>query len=330
MSRFVALVLTLFFLRKSEAELPAAVAFWPLDSDYMYQDASGGSNDGSSGSDAHLEPNAVGTENGAIRLTGTKDSYIEFPNNGAYDTRYSIAMFVYVYQQGKYGPIFNYRRSGWGIHLNAGDSGILSRLYERSASAQTDTVNYNGPLNHWKFYGVSYNYTTGMFKLWEMDHVLDTLNVGTMELATDHEGRMGAVEGIDDAMASVMVSCMQIYDRELSPSEIIEAESKCKILKEITTTVEVTTTAEMTTTEITTAEPTTTEKQTTEEAIALSETTTQEITTIDEKVREIEGTNASPSIREVVHYFDGLADAISGLDDAKISQEQSQNMTIGR
>ncbi|XP_070537168.1 uncharacterized protein [Ptychodera flava] len=348
MLRLVALVVTFLFLKKGEAQLPDPAAFWPLDGEYMFQDASGNDNNGSPGSDVHFEPNAVGTRNGAMRFTGTDDSYIEFPNNGAYDTRYSIAMFAYVYQQGMYGPIFNYRHIGWGIHLNAGNSVVLTRLYERSTSEETVDLRITAPLNHWKFYGSSYNHITGMFKLWEMDHVLKSVNVGTIELATDHPGRMGAST---DATAQFMVSCMQIYDRELSPSEIIEAESKCQILNEMTTTAEATTTAEMTTTEVTTAEPTTTKEPTTTDITTEPETTTQvqtttemgttsnaptklpgtttqEITTIDGKVRDIEGTNASPSISEVVEYFDGLADAISGLDDASISQEQSQNMTI--
>ena len=61
------------------------MAFWPLNSESLLTDVSLNENHGIKGDDATLVADADGTFNGAYQFTGTAKSYIELPNNGAFD-----------------------------------------------------------------------------------------------------------------------------------------------------------------------------------------------------------------------------------------------------
>ncbi|XP_070543443.1 uncharacterized protein [Ptychodera flava] len=210
--------------------LPAPVAFWPLDSDEELQDTSGNGNHGFNGGGAVLVADANGTKAGAYEFTSVGDSYIEFPNNGAYDTRNSIHMLAYVYPQGTFGPIFNFKEDDWGVHMWSGDTSHFVRFTHRDTLAFTDALWEENvlELNQWYFISASYNHNTGEAKLWILDSEIQSINIGQIELATNYEARMGVRTG-DSRYLSARVSCMQVYDRELTPEEILEAESKCKI-----------------------------------------------------------------------------------------------------
>ncbi|XP_070558808.1 uncharacterized protein [Ptychodera flava] len=214
---------------------PIPVAFWPLDKNAKLKDASGNSNHGVNGGGAILVPDAKGTLAGAYQFTGSAGSYVEFPNDGAYDTRYSIHMLMYIYPQGTFGPTFNFKRDGWRVHTFGGNTGHYAMFIERNRLTHTITL-YVEILqeNNWNFIGASYNYNTGTGKLWVMDQVVASANIGIIELATNYEARMGKQEA-DGRFLEAMISCMQVYDRELSQLEILEAESMCKIVPVMTT-----------------------------------------------------------------------------------------------
>ncbi|XP_070577193.1 uncharacterized protein [Ptychodera flava] len=225
----LSLIQALLLTCKLTAGLPDPKAFWPLDRDEQLNDVSGNGNHGVNAGGAVLVPNADGTRAGAYQFTSSGNSYIEFPNDGAYDTRYSIHMLMYIYPQGTFGPTFNFKRDAWGVHMYSGDAGHFVRFCVRNSLAFTQHLWVNAlQLNQWNFIGASYNYNTGQAKLWVMDQVVASTNIGRVELATNYEARMGVRNG-DGRYLRAMVSCMQVYDRELTPSEILEAESQCKI-----------------------------------------------------------------------------------------------------
>ena len=205
------------------------MAFWPLDTEALLRDTSGNGNHGVLGGNATLVARADGTRAGAYQFFGKKDSFIEFPNNGAYDTRYSITMLMYIYPQGSLGPIFNFQRDALRMNMYGGDSSLIAQFRDRDRS-QVDIVDqWDLKLNQWYFVGASYNYNTGMAKLWMMDQVVNQEYIGKMELPTNHEARMGAMGGFFSYSLKAMVTCMQIYDRELTSAEILLAENKCKV-----------------------------------------------------------------------------------------------------
>ncbi|XP_070574603.1 uncharacterized protein [Ptychodera flava] len=214
--------------------LPDPVAFWPLDTEDLLMDTSGNENHGVAGDGMVFEAVAEGTLYGAMRFTGDTDSFIEFPNNGAYDTIYSITMLAYIYPLGRDGPIFHYNLDNWGVYLNGGSQELSLMITKRDSLEFTETLSQGDiERDKWHFVGATYNQNTGTAKLWAMDQVLRSSYIGSVQLATNYAARMGA-RTVDSSETRARVSCMQIYDRELLPSEILEAESKCKIVKATT------------------------------------------------------------------------------------------------
>ena len=55
-------------------------------------------------------------EGGSLLFLGVPDSFIEFPNNGKLDTKDSLTILAWIFPE-KAGPIFNFKRDGWGTNL---------------------------------------------------------------------------------------------------------------------------------------------------------------------------------------------------------------------
>nr|XP_002741904.2 PREDICTED: uncharacterized protein LOC100369743 [Saccoglossus kowalevskii] len=204
--------------------IPKPVAFWPLNSEYGLDDVSGNGNHGTA-TGAVLNDDAYGRCTGAYEFTGNENSYIEFPNNCAYDTEYSLTMMAWVYPTGVDGPIFNYDNDGWGAHLWQTDaSGAPDEFvrFVRRDRSFTDHLIVELNMNQWNLFAATYDYNTGMARLY-LDGVLKTsLDIGVTTLATDYEARMGARIG-DGRYFSGMITCMQVYDVALTESEIMAA-----------------------------------------------------------------------------------------------------------
>ncbi|XP_077864003.1 uncharacterized protein LOC100367054 [Saccoglossus kowalevskii] len=197
----------------------------------------------------------------AYRFHGNANSYIEFPNNGAYDTRYSITMLAYVYPTGNSGPIFNFKRDNWGVHLW---QTAPTQEFVRFCNRALQFTNYLAvnvlKHNDWNFFGATYDYSSGIAKLWLNGAEVASQNIGVTEISTQYEARMGARVG-DGRYFQGMITCMQIYNKALSASEMEQAQQMCEICPAQTTTAAPTTknptTAAPTTAAPTTAAPTT-------------------------------------------------------------------------
>ena len=71
---------------------------------------------------------------------GTVNSYIEFPNKGGLDTRFSITLMCWVEPGGQDGPLFNYGVSKWGVHMKIVEGKLLIRIVERSSFNQLTSI----------------------------------------------------------------------------------------------------------------------------------------------------------------------------------------------
>ncbi|XP_077999182.1 uncharacterized protein LOC144452048 [Glandiceps talaboti] len=205
------------------------VGFWPLDRFSQLKDTSGNGNHGEAVG-ASLVTDIDGSSAGAYTFAGNANSYIEFPNEGgAYDAQKSITMLAYINPSGNAGPIFNFKRDGWGAHLwQTAPDQLFVRFVKRDM-VFTDAVTADVlTQNEWSFVGASYNYDTGDAKLWQNGKEVATLNIGQVELATQYEARMGARIG-DPRFFSGMITCMQVYDTALTAEEIQEAEIQCAV-----------------------------------------------------------------------------------------------------
>ena len=110
-----------------------------------------------------------GKPGGSFWLRGTPDSYIDFPNNadGRLDTRGSISIFLWVYPEGKSGPIVNYRRWGHGVGLWLSRGRILEgRIYSRRDSYRRTMYFYHFLPRKWYYVGLMYDTTRGESFLW--------------------------------------------------------------------------------------------------------------------------------------------------------------------
>lgn len=167
-------------------------------------------------------------EGGALSFYGTPESYIEFPNDGKLDTKDSLSILAWILPE-KEGPIFNFKKDGWGVNLWLAQpkklfAHFVNRdLHQTSEPLQSTKVVQNG----WNYVGMTYDRTTGRAGLWINGKFEDTRNLGRFELATNYAIRMGAREG-DKRNYQGRISCLQVYNVPLTSEQIANAKDICK------------------------------------------------------------------------------------------------------
>ncbi|XP_066275435.1 uncharacterized protein [Branchiostoma lanceolatum] len=212
----------------------APVGFWPLNSLTELRDISGYGND-ATGVGVYPATGVHGEIDGSYSLSGSSTSYIEIPNNGMLDTRYSITMLAYVYPTGTDGPIFNYRTDDFGVHLwQIGTNNLQGRMLTREHVYKDPISVSTLNLNEWNFVGMTYSYPSGKVKLWHDGSEIGSLDVGTFETETDYDIRVGVRDG-DSRILTGRIACLQIYNIPLNGEQIREAAVKCKDIDECAT-----------------------------------------------------------------------------------------------
>lgn len=143
-----------------------------------------------------------GSKGGSLQLAGEVDSFIEIPNDGPLDATRSITLLAFVYPMGKGGPIICYEKSGLGVQLCyngvTSKEGVLRASFIRRDLLE---IKISDPLeaqvlrlNEWNFVGTSYDYNSGMARLWHNGDEVKTVYIGeNLELATQFPIRIGAV-----------------------------------------------------------------------------------------------------------------------------------------
>ncbi|XP_035681309.1 uncharacterized protein LOC118419112 [Branchiostoma floridae] len=96
----------------------AVVGLWPLNGQYGASDITGNGNNGTA-TGTQLAPGPFGDADGAFLFSGTENSYIDIPNNGRLDVRYSFTILAHIYPTGEAGPIFDYvgNNNAWALHF---------------------------------------------------------------------------------------------------------------------------------------------------------------------------------------------------------------------
>ena len=169
-----------------------------------------------------MAPGPNGDVDGSYELAGNAKSYIQFPNNGKLDTRYSMTMLCWVYPAGQDGPIFNFKPSGgWGVHLWVVDgNGLYARFTKRDYSFTEPLMSRTLSPGKWNFVGSSYDSKTGLARLWTDGKVMRTINIGkNLLLATQDDVRMGVKTG-DGRYFKGRIAQVRLYNVALTQKQI--------------------------------------------------------------------------------------------------------------
>jgi len=200
--------------------VPEPVAFYPLNERYKAAEKENRQPKGIVG-DVAITNGPYNEPGGAYMFYGIVSSYIEFPNKGGLDTRFSITLMCWIQPGGQDGPLFSYGKDGRGIQLWI-ETGRFKLINIRNngqahSIASSDAL----PAGAWARVAAVYDYDTGLNSLYINGHLNKSENIGTgYEISTNaEEVRMGARD--DDARYfKGIITEMKVYDVALNEAQI--------------------------------------------------------------------------------------------------------------
>ena len=199
---------------------------YPLNSQFGPRDFSSHENPPGVPNNTQLAPGPFGQPNGSYQFSGSSTSYIEFPNNSGLDTRYSMTLLAWVFPENFDGPIFHYGGDYFGVHLWVLAGYLFCEFATRSGIYLSPL--HSGKLNRnaWNFVGASYDYDSGVERIWIEGKVYEEQNVSTYELNTTGAVRMGVLTG-DNGFLKGRISCIQVYNKALTEREVHAVRGLC-------------------------------------------------------------------------------------------------------
>jgi len=201
--------------------VPEPVAFYPLNAHYKAAEKENRQPKGILGN-VGITDGPYNKPGGACMFYGTDNSYIEFPNNGGLDTRFSITLMCWVQpgEQNAYGPLFSYTyRSGHGVGLYTSYDNLVI-LIVKHTSFQSETYLTTAevlPAGEWVHVAGSYDHNTGINSLYINGHLKASQNIGTgysIE-TTSHRVLMGSGYRFKWKIAE-----MKVFDVALNEAQI--------------------------------------------------------------------------------------------------------------
>ena len=157
---------------------------------------------------------------GAYMFYGTVSSYIEFPNKGGLDTRFSITMMCWVQPGGQDGPLFSYGVSSLGVLMWIYDGEFVNHIWKRGPLRTTPIRSGVLPAGKWVHVAASYDHNSGNNSLYINGHLRASQNIGTgYEIATTSQVRMGA-HPKNHRYFKGKIAEMKVYDVALNEAQI--------------------------------------------------------------------------------------------------------------
>lgn len=178
-------------------------------------------------SNVQLAAGPKGNTGGSYRFLGSSNSYIELPNNGGLDTMFSLTIVMWVYPEGpEDGPIFNYGTSTylWGVHFWIAGGNFFFRSVDRHGKMYPVTTS-PATSDQWRYVAGSYDYNTGVARLWIDGVEVTQKTVGVFQLATDLNVRIGAKTD-DNRYFKGRVTGIQVYNVALSRDQIMTVKTR--------------------------------------------------------------------------------------------------------
>ena len=213
--------------------VPEPVTFYPLNARYKAAEKENRQPDGILG-DVAITNGPYNEPGGAYMFYGNFRSYIEFPNKGGLDIRFSITLMCWVQPGGRDGPLFNYGDIlyyGWGPHYGV-DMGIVKgkffiRInYRESWGQHRIRIRIIRspkvlPVGKWVHVAASYDHGNGSNSLYINGHLRASYNIGRgYQIATNTQKvRMGSRTGRDGNFKGKIAE-MKVYDVALNEAQI--------------------------------------------------------------------------------------------------------------
>lgn len=209
-------------------DVDGLVAFYPFNSAHTTKDMLGSQLDGIA-SNVQLATGPKGNAGGSYRFMGTSNSYIELPNSGGLDTMYSLTVVMWIYPEGPTaGPLFNYGTSTtnlWRLHFWIAVGGnFFFRPADRQGNMYS-SVTSPATSGQWHYVAVSYDYNTGVARLWIDGVEKGKETVGVFQLATDLNVRIGVKTG-DARYFKGRVTGIQVYNVALNRDQIMAVKTR--------------------------------------------------------------------------------------------------------
>ena len=160
---------------------------------------------------------------GAYMFYGTVSSYIEFPNRGGLDTRFSITLMCWVQPGGQDGPLFSYgKMKGQGFQMWIKNSRFTLIFQRKDGQDVLEWLsNEILPTGSWVHVAATYDNNTAQSSFFFNGHFRATTHVptGYSILTNTDEVRMGAIISYR-AYFKGKIAKMKIYDVALNEAQI--------------------------------------------------------------------------------------------------------------
>ncbi|XP_032228392.1 uncharacterized protein LOC116611884 [Nematostella vectensis] len=215
--------------------MPKPIALYNFTLPYGYEDMSGnGLPQVNLGRNIRMAEGPWGNQDGAFQFIGHEHSWADIPKSYHADTRYSITALLWVRQETS-GPILLYDKySLKGVNFWFRTSTELYlQIPERGTGTKYGASTYsNLTTNTWHHVGFTYDYSTGLQRLYVNGTMVAERNIGTHEIATNYEIRFGKSYGIrltstSEFMWKGRMHCFQLYDTALTQVEVKTARDMC-------------------------------------------------------------------------------------------------------
>ena len=205
-------------------KLPVPVALYPLNGQHGTSDIGSKKNPSGKSYETHLAPGPYGHPQGSYQFYGSANSYIEIPNNGSLDTRYSMTVLAWVNHENDNGPIINYGTNVWGFHFWFNSGGLFARpsTLENVVLAYASSPQLS---KTWHYVGTSYDFASGVVRLWVNGNEVAQTTSGSAEQSTQYDVRMG-VRANKPSYFKGRICCLQVYNRSLNKQEIIAVQNR--------------------------------------------------------------------------------------------------------
>ena len=200
--------------------MPEPVAFYPLNARYKAAEKENRQPQGILGN-VGITKGPYNEPGGAYMFYGNVNSFIEFPNNGGLDTRFSITLMCWVQPGGHDGPLFSYGISGDTLCIWILQGGkFYNRIMKLRSSGRPTTITTKVlPVGKWVHVAASYDHNSGKNSLYINGHLRASQNIGTgYEIATTPQRVLMGLKS--SGYFKGKIAEMKVYDVALNEAQI--------------------------------------------------------------------------------------------------------------